>query len=168
MTTAELLAQQFADTRDWTRLLIADLQGDDWTFQPGPGLHHALWLCGHLATSQDTLIFDRCLGRTGELDAVFRAHFPLGVPVASAQEHSYPSPREVLDQMESMNVRTLEAIRGMSDGLLAEPAYAKDGKSRHPHYENKLGAVTHLSRHEAFHAGQIALLRRLLGKPALR
>lgn len=168
MTTGELLARQFADTRDWTKMLIADLEGDEWTFQPGPGLHHVLWLCGHLVTAQDTLIFNRCLGRTDVLEAEFRAHFPLGGPVASAREHDYPSPEDVLAQMDVMNARTMQAIRGMSDALLAEPAYAKDGKSRHPHYEDKLGAVSHLIRHEAFHAGQIALLRRLMGKPALR
>lgn len=52
MTHADLLAQQMDDTRDWTLKLLDDLQGDDWTFQPRPGMAHALWLCGHLAFAQ--------------------------------------------------------------------------------------------------------------------
>ena len=55
----------------------------------------------------------------------------------------------------------------MSDAKLSEPAYGKDG-APHPHYTRVAGAVGHASRHEAFHAGQIALLRRLLGKQFLR
>ena len=55
----------------------------------------------------------------------------------------------------------------MDDALLAERAYGADG-ARHPHYDDKSGAVSHCNRHEAFHAGQIATIRRLLGKSFLR
>ena len=51
--------------------------------------------------------------------------------------------------------------------LQSEPAFGKDG-AVHPHYTDKLGAVSHCARHEAFHAGQLATIRRLLGKPFLR
>jgi hypothetical protein len=43
MKLAEVLAEQMHWTRDWTLKLLADLRGDDWTFQPGAGLAHALW-----------------------------------------------------------------------------------------------------------------------------
>ena len=56
----------------------------------------------------------------------------------------------------------------MSDSLLDEPAFGADGKSPHPHYKDKRGAVAHCNRHEAFHAGQLAMIRRLLGKTFLR
>jgi hypothetical protein len=55
----------------------------------------------------------------------------------------------------------------MSDSLLAEAAFGGDGKP-HPHYKDKCGVVAHCNRHEAFHAGQIAMIRRLLGKSFLR
>ena len=82
MTQAELLAEQLVDTRDWTLKLLADLSGDDWHFQPAAGLAHPLWLCGHLASAQDTLIHTRCLGG-GVLDSTFKSHFPLGAAVKS-------------------------------------------------------------------------------------
>jgi hypothetical protein len=69
--------------------------------------------------------------------------------------------------MDEMHRGTLEAIAGMTDALLAQPAWGKDG-APHPHYKTKLGAVTHCARHEAFHAGQLALIRRLRGKSFLR
>jgi hypothetical protein len=168
MTVAELLAEQMDGTRDWTLKLLADLKGGDWTFQPATGLAHPLWLCGHLASSQDLLIFVRCLGRPSGLPAGFKEHFPMGGPVKSAKEHDYPPVETVLSVMREVHTRTLSAIRGMSDALLAEAAFAGDGKSPHPHYRDKRGCVAHCNRHEAFHAGQLALIRRLQGKPFLR
>ncbi len=168
MTNAELLAAQLDGTREWTMKLLADLTGDDWTFQPAEGLGHALWLCGHLACSQSLLVFVRCLGRPALVETEFAAHFPIGGAVKSADEHDYPPVELVLDTMKTVHEKTLAAIRGMGDVLLAEPAFAADGKSPHPHYRDKAGAVAHCNRHEAFHAGQIALIRRLRGKSFLR
>lgn len=166
MTQAELLAGQLEDTRAWTLALVADLGGDDWIFQPAPGLAHALWICGHLASSQNTLVHVRCLG-AGVMDDSFKSHFPIGRPVASVVEHDYPPIDEVLSTMTNVHRKTCEGIRGMGDDLLSEPAFGAEGKP-HPHYKDKRGAVSHCTRHEAFHAGQLATLRRLLGKPFLR
>ena len=166
MNPGEVLALQLDGTRDWTRKLIADLDDDDWTFQPGPGLAHALWTCGHLAVAQNLLVHVRCLGNSVVADA-FAAHFPIGGPVAAATAHDYPPIADVLHEMDRVHALTLAAVRGMSDALLHEPAFGKDG-APHPHYADKLGAVSHCDRHEAFHAGQIALIRRLRGKPFLR
>lgn len=168
MKLAEFLASQLDVSRDWTLKLIADLRGDDWTFQPAPGLAHALWICGHLASSENTLIHVRCLNSKGIVDPAFAAHFPIGGPVRSAAEHDYPPLALVMETMSKVHEQTLRAIRGMSDALLAELAFAADGKTPHPHYRDKAGVVAHCCRHEAFHAGQIAMIRRLLGKSFLR
>lgn len=168
MKQAELLADQMQWTRDWTLKLLADVQGDEWYFQPGPALAHPLWICGHLAASQDLLVFVRCLKQPSTLPDQFKSHFGIGGPVKSAREHDYPSPDAVLGIMRQVHERTLAAIREMSDALLDEPAFGADGKSPHPHYKDKRGAVAHCNRHEAFHAGQLALIRRLLGKSFLR
>ncbi len=166
MTQSELLAEQLNDARAWTLALLCDLSGDDWTYQPAPGLAHALWLCGHLASSQNTLIHTRCLG-SPVLDASFKEHFPLGCPVRGASEYDYPPLDFVLATMAETHKKTCDAIRSMSEDLLCEPAFGAEGKP-HPRYRDKRGAVSHCARHEAFHAGQLATIRRLLGKPFLR
>ena len=147
-------------------MLIADLAGDDWTFQPAAGMGHALWLCGHLAMAEHLLVITRCLD--GEApDRSLRQHFPIGQPVKSVAEHDYPSPQVIQQKMVTTHAEVLASIRGLSDAVLAEPAYGQDG-SRHPHYTTKLEAIAHCARHESFHAGQIATLRRLMGKAFLR
>jgi len=166
MTQGELLASQLAETRNWLMMLLADFSGSDWTFQPAPGVQHALWLCGHMASSQNTLLFQRCLGRS-EIDPEIGRHFRPGELVKSAKEYAWPSSGAVLTAMHALHEKSLAAVRGMSDAMLAEPAYGKDG-GKHPHYDTKFGAISHMDRHEAFHAGQIAMLRRLLGKSFLR
>ena len=167
MNNAELLARQIDDTRDWTLKLLNDFEGDDWSFQPLPGVGHALWLCGHLACAQDLLVHRRCLNKPGLVDDSFSRHFSIGGPVKSAQEHDYPSPEVIRGEMNRVHKATLADVLGMSDAVLAEPAFGGDGKP-HPHYSDKAGAVAHCCRHEAFHAGQIALIRRLQGKSFLR
>ncbi len=167
MTTGELLAEQIDGTRDWTLKLLADFSGDDRAFQPVAGLAHPLWLCGHLAVAQHVLIHMRCLNDDSVIDGAFADHFPIGVEAASAAEHDYPPSERILAVMAGAHANILAAVRGMSDALLAQPAFGKDG-AIHPHYTDKLGSVSHCARHEAFHAGQLATIRRLLGKPFLR
>lgn len=166
MTAAQLLVEQIQGTRDWTLKLLADFQGAEWGFQPQPGLAHATWIVGHLASSQNVLLFRRCLGRS-EMDDGFAAHFPIGGPVPSVGEHAYPSISEIRKQFDRMQELTLSAVAGLSDGKLAEAAFGAEGKP-HPHYGTVAGAISHMARHEAFHAGQLAMIRRLLGKSFLR
>lgn len=166
MSLGAILADQLDGTRDWTMRLLSDIGGGDWTFAPAAGLAHPLWICGHLAVSQHLLIHVRCLGR-GVLDEDFCANFPIGGPVPGADRQGYPPPDELLAVMAATHERTLEAVQNVDGATLAEPAFGAGGQP-HPHYRDKLGAITHCMRHEAFHAGQLAMIRRLLGKPFLR
>ncbi len=168
MTQQELLVNHLEGTRDWTLKLLADFEGDDWTYQPADGMGHALWICGHLVCAQDLLIFIRVLGQASTLDESFTSHFPIGSPVISASEHDYPPIEVVHSTMNDMNKRTLAAVGAMTDAQLSQPAFAGDGTSIHPHYKTKGEAVAHLNRHEAFHSGQISSIRRLVGKSYLR
>ena len=161
------LASELDGTRDWTKKLIADLKGSEWTFQPAPGMSHALWLCGHLACSQNLLVHVRVFGTKGVLEENFTRHFPIGGAVKSASEHTFPSVETVLQTMDDVHGKTLALIHTANESLLAQPCFGGDGKP-HPHYKDKAGAIAHCNRHEAFHAGQIAVIRRLLGKSFLR
>jgi hypothetical protein len=167
MTRADLLADGLDGSRAWTLKLIADFDGEEWVFQPAPGAQHALWICGHLAVASDLLVTVRCLHRPALVSAGFSAHFQIGSNIPPAGEHTYPSVADVRTEMNRSHAAVLEQIRRLEDAQLDMPAYAGDGTA-HPHYATVAGAIMHAARHEAFHAGQLAVLRRLLGKRFLR
>ncbi len=166
MTSGELLAGQLAETRNWTLKILDDFADEDWSHQPAPGMGHAIWLCGHIAVAQYLLVHQRCFNRQF-LDPAFLGHFPIGAPVKSVAEHEYPGIDDILQMMADIHARTLDTVRAATDEVLAEPAFGQDG-AEHPHYRDKLGAISHCDRHEAFHAGQLASIRRLRGKTFLR
>lgn len=167
MTKSELLANALDGSREWTRKLIADLEGDEWVYQPAPGAQHALWICGHLAVASDLLVTVRCLHRPAIVAPEFARHFGIGSDVPSARDHGYPSPEAVRAEMDRTHATVLAEIRSLTDVQLEAPAGGAGGGA-HPHYGTVMGAVAHAARHEAFHAGQVALLRRLMGKRFLR
>jgi hypothetical protein len=147
--------------------LVADLDGDDWGFQPAQGLAHPLWICGHLACAQTLLIHVRSMGRPSLVDEAFSKHFPIGGPIKSTRGYEWPTVETVLSTMERVHVQTCRDVSELDERFLAEAAFGAEGKP-HPHYRDKAGAIAHANRHEAFHAGQIAMIRRLLGKSFLR
>lgn len=167
MSKSRLLAGALDGSRVWTRKLIADLDGDAWFYQPSPGAQHVLWICGHLAVASDLLVTVRCCQRAALVSEAFSSHFPIGADVKSADDHSFPSPAVVCDEMDRVHGAVLEQIRALSDSQLSAPALGAGG-AVHPHYATVEGAIVHAARHESFHAGQIAMLRRLMGKRFLR
>ncbi len=62
--------------------------------------------------------------------------------------------------MAEVQHKSLKAIQEMDDTFLGGPALGPGGKP-HPLFDDRRGAISHASRHEAFHAGQLALIRRL-------
>jgi len=82
---------------------------------------------------------------------------------AEADASSYPSPAEIRIVLHRVNQRAQEELTQYTDAQL-------DIKLPEPHvvFDTKLGSVFFCSAHELIHAGQIGLLRRLLGKDPLR
>ena len=110
---AALLADQVEVSRDWTLRLLADVEGDDWLYQPFDGGHHILWLAGHLAVAEHLLVITRCLDGDPP-DAEFAAHFGIGGLVKSAGEHDWPAPDVVRSKMDATHGEVVAAIAGMS------------------------------------------------------
>ena len=73
------------------------------------------------------------------------------------------SPQEICKVLERVNEQAHEEMAGFSESQLSEAIdmpYAV--------YPTKLGCLVFCAQHEMLHAGQIGLLRRLLGKGPIR
>lgn len=163
MEPAAFLADELAKTREWTKQLLADLDGDDWGFQLKEEMYHATWLVGHIAWAQHGLVMRRCFGE-GPLDNAYADPFKIGTTPVPLGEGTYPAVGDLVAHFDRVQEMVVEKVRGMTG---ADLETTLEGKP-HPMFTTKGSAVVHSTRHEAFHAGQIATIRRMLGRSPLR
>lgn len=167
----ELAIGQIEFARSYILQLLHATPQDRWFDIPAGAPSSIAWQVGHLAVSQYGLLLFRQRGREPEdLDLVpgrFRKRYARGsTPSAgppSASSEDQPSARELLERLHRIHAQSLaELRRAEPSGLLeaVEMPYAV--------YPNKLGAVLFCPLHEQIHAGQIGLLRRLLGLAPVR
>ena len=158
--------QQIKDAREYTRSLLADLGPDDWFRMPHEGVTHIAWQAGHIAMAQFRLCLERLRNlQPGDWDLIskdFIRAFAKGT-TPSADSAAYPEPAEIratMDRVFEAVVREVPEYDGTDlNSLLSNP---------HPIFKTKLEALSFCSKHEMLHAGQIGLLRRLIGKPPPR
>lgn len=151
--------------RRYTKTLLEDLSDEQWYWSPREFPCHIAWQVGHLAVSQYGLTLFRQRGRAeidGELmSGKFRKLFMRGTePQRSAA--NYPQPGEIIEVLERVHTQMRLELPSF-EGQLDHPADAP-----HSSYANRYGALLFAGDHEMIHAGQIGMLRRLMGKQPLR
>ena len=143
-----------------------DLTPEEWFWHPAEFMTHIAWQVGHLTVSQYNLCLRRLRGRTKEDEALipdaFIEPFKLGSQPVAGAEH-YPPLAEIRRVFDAVHEQSLKEFAGRTDEDLDVPV-----EQPHPVFKTKLGAIDYAPSHEMVHVGQIALLRRLMGKPALR
>jgi len=157
---------QIREVRAYTLPLIDDMPLDEWFRMPAEGVTHLAWQVGHIAMAQFRLCLERLRDlQPGDRDLIskdFIRLFNKGT-VPAADPGTYPPAAEIRAVFD----RVYEAV------MREAPAYTGDDletplTSPHPMFKTKLEALLFASKHELVHAGQIGLLRRLLGRPPLR
>jgi hypothetical protein len=169
MSTCRRLAfaiERIGFARNYTLSLLDDIADDQWFSAIGDGLTHVAWQVGHLASAQYSLCLARTRGAQPEdeqlIPADFREHFRKGsTPHGDAT--GYPSPQEIREVAAAVHARALDELPRLSEDLLDVPI-----ENPHPVFSTRYGALIFCPEHEFLHAGQIALIRRWLGKPPLR
>lgn len=162
----DVAVAQIEFARKYTLSLIDDVPSEDWFACPPGGMSHIGWQVGHLAMAEYGLCLFRIRGRGAEdgdlMSSSFRKKFSRGsTPDLNPQTN--PSPAEIRAVFDRVHQRALQELAGYQDTDLAEAIdepYAVEA--------TKLGGLYFCAAHEMLHAGQIGLLRRLLGKPPLR
>jgi len=154
--------------RNYTLDMIEHVEPADWYHFPGDGVTHIAWQVGHLAYAEYSLALRRIRGEREDdqqwLDRRFMTLFGKGSRPDSA-DATCPDPDELRHMLDRVHEKTLEEISRLSENQLDEPDL---GANRHPFFDTKFGSLLWCGRHEMVHAGQIGLLRRLLGYPPRR
>ncbi|HEY4234332.1 MAG TPA: DinB family protein [Lacipirellulaceae bacterium] len=152
--------------RGFTKQFLAGLTPEEWFWQPPEVTTHIAWQVAHLSVAQYRLCLERIRGREATDDAFMPAsyveRFGLGSqPAASAKNN--PPLEEIQRIFDTVQARSLAELNEQSDKALDVPL-----EQPRPLFKTKLEAVEWCAQHEFVHAGQIALLRRLMGKAPLR
>ena len=161
-----LALQQIEFARSYMLGILAEIDAGDWFVMPEGCPTHVAWQVGHLAMAEYGLCLFRQRGRQ-EIDAdlmssSFRKQFSRrSVPEPEASK--YPSPSEIRATLDRVHAQVLKEAAGFSAEQLKEPVEAPFAVEA-----TKLGALLFCSHHEMLHAGQLGLLRRLLGKQPVR
>lgn len=158
--------KQIVFAREYVLTLLADVEEADWFRQPPGSPTHLAWQVGHLAMAQYGLALFRQRGRQPEdlalMSSSFRKLFSRGT-TPEWDVAKYPSPAEILATFDRVYAQSLQEIPTFTAEQLAEPSDMPYAGS-----PTKLGALLFCPLHEMIHAGQIGLLRRLMGKPPVR
>jgi hypothetical protein len=165
MSRARSLLESISRARDYTNFLVADTPLADWFRMPHEGVSHIAWQVGHLAFAQYSLALRRIRGKRTDDAQLFPAAFVekfgrASTPVSDV--NAYPALEEIRRVCDRMHRQVLEEISALPDDVFDEPTL-----DPHPRFSTKGGSLTWCAEHEMVHAGQIGLLRRLLGQPPL-
>jgi hypothetical protein len=145
----------------YTMRLLDAIDLADWFKQPGEGISHVAWQVGHLAMAAYRLGLDRVRGRKREDSALISDRFLNLFARESVPEPSsalYPPADEIRLTYERIHERVQEECPTVPAEMLEQPP-----TKPHPLFKTKLGGLVWCAQHEMLHAGQIGLLRRLIG-----
>ncbi len=164
--TLELAMSQIRFAREYTLTLLDGIESADWFRQPAEAVSHLAWQVGHLAMAQYGLCLFRIRGRADiDMDLMsssFRKKFSKGTTPDPDPEKN-PTPAEIRGVFDRVFEQTMKELPLVSNEVLQEPVDMPFAVTA-----TKLGGLLFCSHHEMLHAGQIGLLRRLIGKSPVR
>jgi hypothetical protein len=159
----ELALAQVQQARTYTNGLLARIPHSEWLRLPPGGVSNVAWQVGHLAMAQYRLCLDRIRGPQPDDDSLVSASFlaRYGRGSTPSDDPAGNSPiQEIVAVFDRVHQRVfLESAGWTDDDLQAATSQP------HPYFSTKIDALWWCARHEMLHAGQIGLLRRLLGAP---
>jgi len=149
--------------RGYTIDLLATIPEAGWFTVPAGCPSHVAWQVGHLAFAEARLVVERVGGRTeiggGVLPAEFITLFARNsVPEPDPAKH--PSPAEIRRVLDRVHEAALQTLRDTADSDLETLVPG----TPHRFCRTKADYARWVSHHEFLHAGQIGLIRRMLGK----
>lgn len=165
MSRLQLALDQIANVRKYTVRMLDHVEPAYWFRQPREGITHVAWQVGHLAMAEYRLALERIRGRRPEDEQLISDAFLQQFGKESkpdADPRLYPSPAEIRSVFDRVREQAIRELRDLPEAELDQPVLKP-----HPLFTTKLGALLWCPQHEMLHAGQIGLLRRLLGHPPI-
>ncbi len=166
MSERDISLNLLETARQYTLSLLDGLAEDEWYAMPGGSPSHIAWQIGHITFAQFGLAIARSFGTgpqdEGVLPDNYAELFGKGTQ-PSADRARYPTVAQLRAALDRVHSHVMAWLRAVPEQAFREPA-------AEPilHMKTRGDLVRFTALHEMLHAGQIGLIRRLLGKPPLR
>jgi hypothetical protein len=161
MSRLKLALDQITFARGYTTALLDGLDAADWYRMPAEGITHVAWQVGHLAFAQFRLVLVRVRGLRPDDGTVLSEEFVRLFGAGSVPDRDatkYPSPAEIRTVFDRIHERVMTDMQSHPEADLDSPLLMP-----HRLAKTKFESLMWCAHHEMLHAGQIGLLRRLLG-----
>ncbi len=161
MIAHEVIKEVLGTARFVMSSYLRDLRDDELLVQPVAGAHNAAWQLGHLIVSECKMADGVRAGSGIKLPEGFEAAHPKDA-TAGTMPRTY-SKAEYEALMRDQRLKTLQLLDSLSAEALSAPA-PEFMRAYAPHVGSVFASI---AGHELMHSGQIAVIRRALGKPVV-
>jgi hypothetical protein len=160
MTAKDAIKELFKGNASIMDTYLADLSDADLLVRPVPAANHAAWQLGHLIKSECELLKDVNSAPTAQLPVGFGDKYTKDTTKNDAPK-DFLKKAEYQALMSKVREATLAKLDKLPDADLDKP-----NSGRMAQIAPTLGALFVLTaNHLMMHGGQLAVLRRKLGKP---
>jgi len=161
MNRLQIALEQIQFARGYSLRVLDSIPHEQWFEFPPGSPSHVAWQAGHLAIAEYRLCIERIRGKRENDEHFFPASFLQNfgkdtVPVPNKGQ--YPKPTEILSVMRGVHEKLLEEVPLLTDAELDLPPL-----SDHPLAKTRFACLQWCAHHEMLHAGQLGLIRRMLG-----
>jgi len=162
MNTINFIKSSIAVSRSMTLGLIMDLKDKPLAQPTVNGGNHALWILGHLAHSESSLLNGMIQGKETCTLEHLKEQFAFQTQ-PSLDASTYPSIDSLLSDFETARTETLAFLETLTDADLDLPAPGCPEEWKE--YFGTIGqCFTMISIHPTMHYGQLADIRKALGR----
>ncbi len=156
MNSKENLAFEFQSGQNAIKRLLDDISEDESLFHFGKSCNPIRWQAGHLTWCADYVVW--LLGGDKTLPDNWTAIFEYGA-ILPEDDSVFPSYGEICGKLYELQNK----INGLLDNI-DEDRFAEEVELGKDWRMNRLNALHFFCRHDYYHAGQIAILRKQLGR----
>ena len=161
----DIALEQIRSARAYTKTLLEGLDDDQWFWMPDSQTTHIAWQVGHIAIAQYGLTLFRQRGRHTDdanlMTSPVRKLFMKGT--SPKQRDAYPGVDEIRALMDRVTAQMEKEVPTFDNAELDDPVDPPNAA-----FPTRYGSLLFAAHHEMLHAGQIGLLRRLMGLEPVR
>lgn len=157
MTINALIAQYELQT-SWFLNALEDISSEESNSSSYENLNTLQWVAGHLTDSRFTIL---AMVSGTETDSVYKQWFGKGTTHRTGE--GCPGIEQIKADWIKVSENLKASLRWVSEEkLLSKPPFQTSIPD-----ETLLGLIAFFATHESFHIGQLSVLRKLMGKPAM-